>query len=81
MTAIASTVGVPRKVDSHSPSPAGHAGRVFVVDDEPVIAETLAQILRREGFTTDFFTRATAALTSAQTFAPDLLIADVVIPE
>jgi CheY-like chemotaxis protein len=82
MTAIASNVGVPGNVDSlQSPSRARHAGRVFVVDDEPVIAETLAQILRREGFNTDFFTRGTAALTSAQTFTPDLLIADVVMPE
>jgi DNA-binding response OmpR family regulator len=55
--------------------------RILVVDDEAVIAETLAKILRREGFVADFFTHSTTALAWAQTFPPDLLISDVVMPD
>ena len=33
------------------------APRIFVVDDEPVIASTLATILQMNGFSAKFFTR------------------------
>ncbi len=55
--------------------------RVFVVDDEHVIASTLAAILRQEGFTADFFTNPLMALESARCVAPDLLISDIMMPE
>jgi DNA-binding NtrC family response regulator len=55
--------------------------RIFVVDDEALIAQTLTLILRREGFAADFFTRPSTALAAAQTLPPDLLISDVVMPE
>jgi DNA-binding NtrC family response regulator len=59
----------------------GRLSRVFVVDDEAIIARTLAMILSLEGFDADFFTRATKALASAKTCCPDLLITDVVMPD
>jgi CheY-like chemotaxis protein len=54
--------------------------RIFVVDDEPVIASTLAAILQMNGFTARFFTSPLEALTAARTKAPDLLISDVTMP-
>jgi DNA-binding NtrC family response regulator len=53
---------------------------IFVVDDEPVIASTLAAILQMNGFSAKFFTCPLDALTAARSRAPDLLISDVAIP-
>ena len=56
------------------------APSVFVVDDEPVIASTLAAILRMHGYSAVFFTSPLAALAAARVTSPDLLISDVGIP-
>jgi CheY-like chemotaxis protein len=56
------------------------APSVFVVDDEPVIASTLAAILQGNGFSAKFFTCPLEALTAARSKAPDLLISDVAMP-
>jgi DNA-binding NtrC family response regulator len=55
--------------------------RVFVVDDERVIAETLAKILQMTGFLAEAFTNPLDALRHAQDSAPDLLISDVIMPQ
>jgi CheY-like chemotaxis protein len=56
--------------------------RVFVVDDEDVIASTLAMILRLQGgFHATSFTDPLKALAAARVEVPDLLISDVVMPE
>jgi DNA-binding response OmpR family regulator len=55
--------------------------RVFVVDDESVIAFTLAAILGRSGFAAFPFTHPKEALLHAQSDPPDLLISDVMMPE
>ena len=55
--------------------------RIFVVDDELVIASTLATILQRSGFDAAWFTQPREALKAARVKAPDLLITDVVMPE
>jgi CheY-like chemotaxis protein len=60
-----------------SPSP---VPRIFVVDDEHVIASTLATILQMNGFSAKFFTCSLEALTAARSKAPDLLISDVAMP-
>jgi CheY-like chemotaxis protein len=54
---------------------------VFVVDDENVIASSLATILRHLGFDATPFTEPFDALKAAQFRHPDLLITDVVMPQ
>jgi DNA-binding NtrC family response regulator len=56
------------------------AARVFVVDDEQVIASSLAAILKLYGYCATSFTSALEALEAARSRAPDLLISDVVMP-
>ena len=58
-----------------------HASRVFVVDDEPLIASTLTTILNMNGFSADCFTDPTAALKVPVAEMPDLLISDVMMPQ
>jgi CheY-like chemotaxis protein len=59
--------------------------RIFVVDDESVIAQTVALILSKSGFSAKAFTNpmeALAAATSNETpDVPDLIISDVVMPQ
>lgn len=57
------------------------APRVFVVDDEHVVATTLAAILRLHGYCAISFTSPIEALAAAQSRAPDLLISDVMMPD
>jgi DNA-binding response OmpR family regulator len=58
----------------------GPFSRIFVVDDEHVIAATLAAILQMNGFSARFFTDPVEALAAARSDAPDLLISDVAMP-
>jgi DNA-binding NtrC family response regulator len=53
---------------------------MFVVDDEAVIASSLAAILRMKGFSAKFFTCPLAALAAARSESPDLVISDVAMP-
>ena len=55
--------------------------RVFVVDDDQVIAESLGMILRLQGYDAYIFTDAIKALEAASEVRPDLLITDVMTPE
>ena len=54
--------------------------RIFVVDDELIIATSLGAILRREGFDVSWFTDPLKALEAMNAKPPDLLISDVVMP-
>ncbi|WP_263385624.1 response regulator [Granulicella arctica] len=54
---------------------------VVVVDDEWVIAETLAAILNKSGFSAAAFTDPLKALESAGIKPPTLLISDVMMPQ
>jgi FixJ family two-component response regulator len=53
---------------------------VYVVDDEPVIATTLAAILNAYGFRATAYTSAKDAIKAAECDGPSLLITDVVMP-
>jgi CheY-like chemotaxis protein len=53
---------------------------VFVVDDENVIASTLATILKQSGFEATAFTNPLEALDATRLKTPDLLISDVMMP-
>jgi len=55
--------------------------RVFVVDDEEIIAATVATILEMNGFSATAFTSPSQALNCARLESPDLLISDVRMPE
>jgi DNA-binding NtrC family response regulator len=61
-------------------SPSNKERRIFVVDDEQVIASSVALILRHFGFDSSSFTDPGDALRAAMSKAPDLLITDVVMP-
>jgi DNA-binding NtrC family response regulator len=54
---------------------------VLIVDDEPLVADTLCAILTRAGYTTKAAYDACTALELAATFAPELLITDVAMPQ
>lgn len=54
--------------------------RVFVVDDEPIIASTFGMILNHQGFEAHSFNFPLEALSAAREEAPDLLISDVLMP-
>jgi DNA-binding NtrC family response regulator len=53
---------------------------VFVVDDEAVIAQTLAKILNHSGFSATAFEDPFEAILAAKTRPPQLLISDVMMP-
>jgi DNA-binding NtrC family response regulator len=55
--------------------------RVFVVDDETMIANTLAVILNSHGFDAVAFTDPLDALYAAEVHCPDLLLTDVMMPQ
>jgi DNA-binding NtrC family response regulator len=53
---------------------------IFVVDDESIIASTLAMILNASGYRAASFTSAEEAIKAAELDAPDLLLTDVSMP-
>jgi len=53
---------------------------VFVVDDEPAIAQTAALILCGNGFEARAFTDPLTALNAARIEAPNILFSDVIMP-
>lgn len=54
--------------------------RVLVVDDEPLIAQTVAAILNANGFEAVEATSADDALQVAGSFQPDIVLSDVLMP-
>jgi DNA-binding NtrC family response regulator len=56
------------------------AKRIFVVDDEKCIADTLVAILRNSGYEALAFYDAQSALEQVESFSPELVISDVVMP-
>ena len=55
--------------------------RVLVADDERVIADTLTMILNQSGFDARAVYSGERALELASTFAPDMLISDVIMAD
>src|SRR5215472_11010633 len=53
---------------------------VMVVDDEPLIRETILEILREEGFEPIGLSDGRAALTWAERIRPDIVLTDVIMP-
>jgi CheY-like chemotaxis protein len=69
--------GVPKLTSNGQPS----KPRVLVVDDERVIADTLAIILNQNGFDASAVYTGTAAVDRARETKPDLIISDVIMPD
>jgi len=55
--------------------------RVLVVDDERVIADTLAIILNQAGFDASAVYTGNGAVDEARKVRPDLIISDVIMPD
>lgn len=53
--------------------------RVLVVDDERVIADTLAMILNQSGFEAQVAYSGEAAVEKARSFSPEMVICDVIM--
>jgi DNA-binding response OmpR family regulator len=54
--------------------------RVLVVDDEPLIAQTVTAILNSHGFEAREATSGEDALQVARSFQPDIVLSDVLMP-
>lgn len=61
-------------------SPESGSPRIYVVDDEWIIAETLAAILAKNGFRSQAFHNPSQAMVRAIDQPPDVLITDVMMP-
>jgi len=61
--------------DSNPPFP-----RILVVDDEALIADTIVQILNRNGFIAEAAYSGSEAIEIAKRNCPDLLLSDVLMP-
>lgn len=55
--------------------------RILVVDDEPVVAETLGIILRQEGYEVETFTFPESALESLREKPADIVLTDMRMPK
>jgi len=55
--------------------------KVLVVDDEQVIADTLAKILDLNGYDASAVYSGTSAVETARAMQPDLIISDVIMPD
>ncbi len=68
---------------SEIPFPSSDTERrtVLVVDDEPLVADTLAMILSQAGFEAKPVYNATAALHAARERSPGFLLTDIRMPE
>jgi DNA-binding response OmpR family regulator len=55
-------------------------GRILVVDDEPLVRQTLAQVLADEGYLVDVATDGTTALEQVHAARPDAILLDLMMP-
>ena len=61
--------------DEHAPTP-----RILVVDDEALIADTIVQILNRNGFIAEAAYSGLEAIELAKRHCPELVLSDVMMP-
>jgi DNA-binding response OmpR family regulator len=55
-------------------------GRVLVVDDEPMVRETLGQVLKDEGYVVDLAVDGETALARVHATRPDAILLDLMMP-
>ncbi len=63
-----------------SPAPDPAPSRVLVVDDEPMVREVVSRYLARDGFIVAEAADGPAALAAVDSFLPDLVVLDVMLP-
>ena len=71
----------PRPSEDDSPAGAHATLRVLIVDDEPLIADTLSTILRENGFSAVVAYNGEEAIEAARILQPDIVISDVLMPK
>ena len=55
--------------------------KILVVDDDPLLADSVGEILRRVGYVVAVEYSGTDAVSSARFFRPHVLLADIVMPD
>jgi CheY-like chemotaxis protein len=68
-------------LDDGSLNNSGPKLRVLVVDDEPLIADTITEILNQSGFVAEQAYDGKEALQKAEQWSPDVLLSDVLMPK
>jgi len=58
-----------------------HAARILLVDDEPSIQRSVAQLLRARGYDVDVAGTGTDALKHVTQYRPDLIVLDLGLPD
>ena len=71
-----SSVATGGNAETQSPAP-----RILVVDDEKVIADTIVQILNKNGFIAEAAYGGEEAIDKAKRACPELVLSDVLMPE
>jgi CheY-like chemotaxis protein len=54
--------------------------RILIVDDQAIVAEPLAIVLRQDGYHSEVVTIAVTALAICRTREPDLIVCDIDMP-
>ncbi len=62
------------------PSTVVKGGRILVVDDEPMVRDTLGQVLADEGYVVDVAADGEAALDRIRAARPDVILLDLMMP-
>lgn len=63
----------------HAAVPRPDRRKVLIVDDEPVITDTLSAILRAGGFDATGVYSGQSAVDTARTLRPDILVSDIIM--
>jgi len=71
----------PITASDHNTKPNSPAPRILVVDDETIIADTIVQILNRNGFIATAAYSGKEAIEVAYRDCPDLVLTDVLMPQ
>jgi len=77
---MTTTVTTPRGRDQLTRAD-GSPIRALVVDDEPALGELLSTVLRYEGWQVESALTGHAAIKSARTMEPDVILLDVMLPD
>jgi CheY-like chemotaxis protein len=73
--------GIAAEAESTSKDSKSDRKRVLVVDDEDLIADSVAAILNRNGYSATARYSAKAAIQYVETECPDIIVCDVIMPD